>query len=223
MENKGFVGPNILHGYDPEVAKNFGFANEFFNYAIFNPAGELATSGNFGSSVAASDISRSKDLGKFNFIDAKMSAELQDVLWPMELGLVSAVQKELKKAEKSLSASDRELLKKSIDRFLAEELKAAEELSSGEPGQRIDALEKASFLATNFKASAEGKTAKKIVADLTKDKGLKKEISAKKMYDMSMQTPDPDRRVVLLEKAAKQFPDTHYGALAEKAAAAARQ
>ena len=38
-----------------------------------------------------------------------------------------------------------------------------------------------------------------------------------------MQAPDPDRRVALLEKAAKQFPGTHYGVLADKAAAAARQ
>ena len=78
-------------------------------------------------------------------------------------------------------------------------------------------------MSANFKASPQGKEAKKIVADLTKDKTLKKEISAKKMYDLSMQAADTDRRVALLEKAAKQFPGTHYGVLADKAAAAARQ
>ena len=27
MDAKGFTGPNILHGYDPKLAKSFGFTN----------------------------------------------------------------------------------------------------------------------------------------------------------------------------------------------------
>ena len=97
-------------------------------------------------------------------------------------------------------------------------MKAAEELVGGDPAQRIDALDKVTFLSVNFKSSPQGKEAKKLLAELTKDKSMKKEISAKKMYDASMQALDPDRRVALLEKTAKQFAGTHYGDLADKAA-----
>ena len=103
------------------------------------------------------------------------------------------------------------------------ELAEASELALGGPSQKIEALQKATFLANHFKAAQEGKEAKRLLADLTKDKTLKKEISAKKMYDLSLQADDPDRRLALLEKAARQFPDTLYGALAGKAAAAAGQ
>jgi thiol-disulfide isomerase/thioredoxin len=223
MEPKDFVGPNILHGYDSKLAKSFGFENEFFNYVIIGPDGELAHSGKFHSPIASSQLQTTKDLGKFRFVDPKMSPALQDLLWPMELGNVAAMEKSLKKAEKSLKPDDREMLKTTLEHFLDDELETAQESATGEPSQKIDALEKATFLASNFKAAQQGKEAKKLVAELTKDKTLKKEISAKRMYELSMQTPDLDRRVVLLEKAAKQFPDTHYGTLAEQAVAAAKQ
>ena len=32
MEERKFVGPQILHGYDPTIANRLGFSNEFFNY-----------------------------------------------------------------------------------------------------------------------------------------------------------------------------------------------
>jgi peroxiredoxin len=232
MDRAGLSGPNVLNGYDPKLAENLGFENKFFNYAIIDPTGAMTASGNFGShydkagkdtSVVVGLLDSSKDLGKLRFVDAGMSPELKEMMWSMELGYVNEIQRSLKKVEKTLKPDDRALLKTTMERFLDEELKAAQELAAGDPGQRIDALDKATFLSANFKAAAQGKEAKKILADLTKDKTLKKELSAKKMYDLSMQTPDPDRRVALLEKAAKQFPGTHYGELADKAAAAAKQ
>jgi len=232
VDRNGLTGPNVLNGYDPQLAKSLGFKNEFFNFAIFGPTGKRSESGNAGiyhENAGAKifflpqQIGLIKDLGKLHFVDAGMSPELQEMLWPMELGYIAEVQRSLKKAEKTLKPDDRVLLKTKMESFLDEELKTAQELAAGDPGQRIDALDKASFLSANFKAASQGKEAKKILAELTKDKTLKKELSAKKMYDASMQTPDPDRRVALLEKAAKQFPGTHYGELAEKAAAAAQQ
>ncbi len=232
MQNKGFTGPNILHGYEPKLAKSFGFDNEFFNYAIVGPQGDLVASGNAGSAFQGADgkkfvlpkeFEKIKDFGKFRFVDTSMSAGLQEMLWPMELGYIAEVQRSLKKAEKTLKPDDREKLKASMEQFLDDELKSAQELAEGDASQKIEALGKSSFLATNFKSNAQGKEAKKVLAELTKDKSLKKEISAKKMYDQSMQVPDPDRRVVMLEKAARQFPDTHYGELADKAARAAKR
>jgi peroxiredoxin len=232
MEAKGFTGPNILHGYDPKLAKAFGFANEFFNYAIINPEGQMIASGNAGSFyngdaapsyVLAKEFEKIHEFGKFRFVDASMSAGLQDMLWPMELGYIAEVQRSLKKAEKTLKPADREKLKTSMDQFLDDELKSAADLAAGDSPQKIEALEKASFLANNFKSAQQGKDAKQILGDLTKDKALKKEISAKKMYDRCMQVPDAERRVVMLEKAAKQFPDTHFGELADKAARAAKR
>ncbi len=218
LERSGLSGPNVLHGYDPKIAKNFGFENEFFNYAVIGPAGTLSDSGIFGSSALASILTHKKDLGRLRFVDASMSPELQDLLWPMELGYIAEVQRSLKKSEKMLKPDDRAQLKTAMERFLDEEIKSAEELAAGDSGQRIDALDKVTFLSANFKSSAQGKEAKRLLAELTKDKSMKKEISAKKMYDASMQAEDPDRRVAMLEKAAKQFAGTHYGELAEKAA-----
>ncbi len=232
MENKGFTGPNILHGYEPKLAKSFGFDNEFFNYAIVGPEGNLVASGNAGSFfpggggksfVVAKEFEKIKDFGKFRFVDTSMSAGLQEMLWPMELGYIAEVQRTLKRAEKSLKPADREKLKASMEQFLDDELKSAQDLADGNAAQKIDALDKASFLSANFKSAAQGKEAKKVLAELTKDKSLKKEIGAKKLYDKSMQVPDPDLRAVMLEKAARQFPDTHYGELADKAARAAKR
>jgi AhpC/TSA family len=227
VERNGLEGPNVLNGSDPQLAKNLGFTNEFFNFAIIGPSGEQTGRGNAGiysktkegkEFYLVQQIARAKDLGKLQFVDAGMSPELQEMLWPMELGYVAELQRSLKRAEKRLSADDRALLKTKMDQFLDDEIKAAEELMAGDPAQRIDALDKVTFLSANFKSSAQGKEAKKLLAELTKDKTMKKEISAKKMYDASMQADDPDRRVVLLEKTAKQFAGTHYGELADKAA-----
>ena len=232
MEHKNFTGPNILHGYEPKLAKSFGFDNEFFNYAIIGPDGSLAASGNAGSFfgggdaksfVVAKEFDKLKDLGKFRFVDASMSPPLQEMLWPMELGYIAEVQRSLKKAEKSLKPADREKLKAAMEQFLDDELTSAQQLAGGNAAEKIEALDKASFLSANFKSAPQGKDAKKILAELTKDKGLKKEIGAKKLYDRSMQVPDPDQRVVMLERTAKQFPDTHYGELADKAARAAKR
>jgi peroxiredoxin len=232
MENKGFTGPNILHGYEPKLAKSFGFDNQFFNYAIIGPQGDLVASGNAGSFFPEGDrktftlpkeFEKIKDFGKFRFVDTSMSAGLQEMLWPMELGYIAEVQRSLKKAEKSLKPADRDKLKASMELFLDDELKSAQDLAAGDAAQKIDALDKATFLSSNFKSNAQGKEAKKVLADLVKDKGLKKEISAKKMYDKSMQVPDPDQRVVMLEKVVRQFPDTHYGELADKAARAGKR
>ncbi len=232
MTDKGFTGPNILHGYEPQLAKSFGFTNEFFNYAIIGPQGDVISSGNAGSFfpsgdsktfVLAKEFEKVRDFGKFRFIDTTMSSGLQEMLWPMELGYIAEVQRSLKKAEKSLTPADREKLKTSMGQFLDDELKAAQELAAGDASQKIEALDRASFLSSNFKAASQGKEAKKVLAELTKDKSLKKEIGAKKIYEQSMQVPDPDRRVVMLEKAARQFPDTYYGDLADKAAKAAKR
>jgi peroxiredoxin len=232
MAGKGFTGPNILHGYEPQLARSFGFDNQFFNYAIIGPQGDLIASGNAGSFYTAGDrkgyvlpneFEKIKELGKFRFVAPTMSAGLQEMLWPMELGYIAEVQRSLKKAEKTLGPSDREKLKSSMEQFLDGELKSAQDLAAGDAAQKIEAIGKAFFLSNNFKAASQGKDAKKVLAELTKDKSLKKEISAKKMYDQSMQMPDPDRRLGMLEKAARQFPDTHYGELADKAAKAAKR
>jgi peroxiredoxin len=230
-EHHGLRGANVLNGSDPQLAKSFGFTNEFFNFVIIDPAGELASSGNAAYETEKGDVQsyvvgklirESKDLGKFRFIDPAMSLGLQELLWPMELGQTSAAHRGLKRAETSLKPADRELLKTAMDRFLDEELKTIQALAQGRGAQRVLALKQAAALSSAFRTSEQGKEAKRLLVELAKDKGLMKEVSAKKVYDLSMQTPDPDQRMAQLEKAAKQFPDTYYGALAGKLAAAAR-
>ena len=224
LVNKKFVGPNIFYGSDANLATAFGFENKFFNYVILNPEGQIAFKGDAGGCydkaggkqyVAPLDLAKQKDLGKFQFISTDMSPDLKDALWPIELGVESPNQQHLKKIEKSVSGEDRARLKKTIDGFMEAELENGAKLAVGAVDDRLLALDKASQLATNFKATPAGVEAKKILADLNKDKSLKKEAAAKQAFEHALQSGDPQRRTQM-QAVAKRFPDTFYGQQAAK-------
>ena len=159
MDRAGLAGPNVLNGYDPNLAKSFGFENEFYNYAVVGPTGEMTDSGNFGHtyetggkkhSSVQRELEPPHELGKLQFIDADMSPELKEMLWPMELGFVADVQRSLKRAEKTLKSEDRALLKATTECFLDDELKAARTVVGGRSGPTHRRFGKSNVLVGEF-------------------------------------------------------------------------
>ena len=71
------------------------------------------------------------------------------------------------------------------------------------------------FFCQRQTATEQGKGAKRLVTELSKDKDLKKELAAKRVYDDLMKLPaaDPSRQAGL-RSLTKKFPDTHYAKVA---------
>jgi hypothetical protein len=217
MNQRGLVGPNIFHGSDPSIAKRFGFANEFINYAIVNPDGKVVNSGNAGTHYTDSKkpeyaparyLESSEDLGRFRFLKPDMPAPLKERLWLLELG----VSREVKKLELGLSPADRDLLRSAVESFLATELAQVEQRSQAPSlADKLSAADKATEIVSNFGTSPEGRRAKEILATFAKDKQLKNELAAKRLYEAALKIPDPGRRNKAMEGVVKKFPDTEYG------------
>lgn len=229
-QSKGFLAPNIFHGHDPTLAKRFGFKNEFFNFAVVNPEGKITHSGNAGARyvgaqqpnyVVARELSQINDLGKFRFLKPEMSEALKQRLWLVELGASKSLNRDLKKMEKGLSIEERDLLRKTVSTFVEAELKDLEALSgSDQVPDKLTAIEKASFLNSQFAATPGGRRAKEVLAELQKDTALKQEAQAKRQYEISLKIVDEDRRTKALEQVGKKFAETHYGKQAADAAQA---
>lgn len=224
MQQRGLVGPNIFHGSDPSIATRFGFANQFINYAIVSPAGQVVDSGNGGSRyadekkpsyAAARYLAESKDIGRFRFLKPDMPAALKERLWLLELGFV----RDAKKLESGLEPAERDLLRSAIQSFVAAELEQIETASKGDSlADKLSAADRATFLISYFAATPEGRRAKEIVATLSKDKSLKDELAAKRQYEAAMKVTDPARRAKALEAVVKKLPNTEYGKKASQPA-----
>jgi len=228
MEERKFVGPQILHGYDPTIAKRLDFTNEFFNYAMIGPDGKVVTAGNASSyyDVAggkiyspAHDLGQQPDLGKFRFLTDDMSGALKQLIFPMELGVFPSAA-EITRLKKGLSGDDRQAFDRMLTSFLDDQIADATRLAEGDTFEKLAAFDKATFLAGAFKGTEQGKTARKIQTDLNKDKELKKELAARRLYDdaLKLARDDAARQTVLLRNVTRKFPGTHYAKLAGSAA-----
>src|SRR5262249_15422584 len=100
------------------------------------------------------------------------------------------------------------------------QLADATRLVEGEASEKLSAFETASFLAGTFKGTEQGKQAKKLLTDLNKDKALKKELAAKRLYDdaLKLSKGDTAHQAELLRNVTKKFPGTHYAQLASNVA-----
>lgn len=224
LKDRGLIGPQVLVGYDPTIATRFGFSNKFFNYAIIGPDSKVVASGNVGSHypnadgsktyVLEKELSSRTDFGQFQFLTDEMSDSLKKLVFPMELGFYPTAA-DSARMKQSLKAADREAFEKMLNTFLDERLADAKQQSEGEAPDKISAFETASYLSLTFKATEQGKEAKKLVTELAKDKNLKKELSAKRAYDDLMKLPaaDPARQAGL-RSFTKKFADTHYAKVA---------
>jgi hypothetical protein len=224
MEERKFTGPQILHGYDPTIAKRLEFSNEFFNYAVVGPDGKVISAGNASSSYSvnggrvfspAYDLGRQADLGKFRFLTDDMSSALKQLIFPMELGTFPSAA-EITRLKKGLPAADRQAFDGMLSSFLDEQLADATRLAEGETSEKLAAFDTATFLTSAFKGTEQGKKARKILTDLNKDKDLKKELAAKRLYDDALKLGKGDtiRQAELLRNVTKKFPGTHYAKLA---------
>lgn len=224
MEQRKFVGPNILHGYDRSIAKRLGFKNEFFNYVIIGPDSTVITAGNAGSyrdseagkvySVATEVAGRS-DLGKFRFLTDDMSSSLKELVFPMELGKFPSAA-DTARLKRGLKTNDRQAFDLMMDRFLDDQLETASSQAEGEVPEKLTAFDTATFLSTTFKGTEQAKKAKKLLTDMGKDKELKNELAAKRQYDEALKLAGGDmaRQNPLLRAVSKKFPGTHYATVA---------
>jgi len=224
MEERKFVGPQVLHGYDPTIAKRLDFTNEFFNYAIIGPDGKVATAGDASSyyDVAsgkiyspAYDLGQQPDLGKFRFLTDDMSGALKQLIFPMELGSFPSAA-EIIRLKKGLPGDDRQAFDRMLSSFLDEQITDATRLAEGDTFEKLAAFDKATFLTGAFKGTEQGKKARKILTDLNKEKDLKKELAAKRLYDdaLKLARDDAARQTELLRNVTRKFPGTHYAKLA---------
>jgi hypothetical protein len=230
MQSRGLVGPNIFHGHDPTIAQRFGFDNKFFNYAVIDPEGKITLRGDAGgqftdgkqpSYAVARKLAEIPEPGTFRFLKPEMSAALKERLWLVELGASKSLNRDLKKMEKGLATDDRDLLRSTVQEFVAEEVKSLDELSkSADLNDKLAAIDKATFLNTQFGSTAEGRRAKEILSEFAKDKSLKREALAKRQYETSMKIADEDKRSKALELLGERFADTQFGKRASEAAQA---
>ncbi|MGQ0634576.1 MAG: peroxiredoxin family protein [Planctomycetaceae bacterium] len=233
MAQRQFAGPRVLHGYDPTIARRFGFENEFFNYAIIGPDGAIAARGDLGTYenapgdkkyTVARDLARLADRGRFRFVTDEMSDALKELVFPMELGTwpTSADSARLKRA---LRGDDRQAFDDMLKNFLDEQLADAERQVAGSAPEKLTALRTATYLNASFKATEQGKKAAALLKTLNQDADFKKELAAKRMYDQCLKQPNriAARQAELLRGVARKFPGTHYAAVAGTAADAALQ
>lgn len=224
MAERQFVGPQILHGYDPTIARRLGFSNEFFNYAIVSPEGKFVNAGNASSFYPVGggkvyspeyDLKARPDLGQFRFLKDGMSATLKELIFPMELGTFPS-SAETTRLKRGLKADDRKAFDEMLGSFLDEQLADAQRLAEGETADKLAAFDTATFLSSTYKATEQGKKARKLLAELNKDKDLKKELAAKRLFDdcLKQAAGDTARQAELLRSVAKKFPGTHYATLA---------
>jgi hypothetical protein len=229
LTERGFFAPNIIHGYDPAIHKRLGFQSNLYQYVWIEPDGKASKQGQAGmffdkadgkEFVLASEISKRKDLGKFKVLDPQMSADVQTALWPVELGDLSEAA--VKRAKTPLGASEKEEVDAAVGKLLDARLGEIKGLYKGSAAERLQAHEKAAALGKTFKQSPQSKKAREVAAFLEKDEDFKRELAAKKAYDALMQksaATTPRGRTAALKGLAERFEGTHYGEVAQEAAA----
>ncbi len=227
-----FSGQNIGYGSDPNFNKTFGLNDkDLWTFAWIGPDGKIKRTGQAGgfypgpnntkTFVLPSELSKERDLGKFDFITAGMDDTVKGLLWPMELGDLSKLPLLAQpKNLRGFTADDQKMLAEVGTKFLDEQLARVKELIAGGVAEKIDGYEKASHLAPAFRGTAQGKELGKIVADLNADKTFKKELGAWTAYNkgLAMAGGDDVKLAKQMRGIATRFPDTYYGEKAKEAA-----
>ena len=221
LTERGFLAPNILHGYDPTMPKRCGFESNLYKYLLIGPDGRLMekeSAGRFFPTaqgkqfVLGKKLSEMKEPGEFALLQKEMSEPVKQILWPIELGR-PANEKALGKAREALAPDDQKQLDTVIDAFLEKASKSIRELAAGDLAAKMEAHQKAEALASSFKLNEKGKEARKLVIEMNKDRQFKRELAAKKYYEKSerMASANPALRARLMQSIAKRFKGTHFG------------
>lgn len=226
VTQRGFMGPNIIHGYDPTMVQKLGLPDNLFRYVLFDAEGRNKANGSAGGFLEdgprkrfalADEIARIQPPGQFKVLSENMSEPVAQLLWPFELGMGSEAA--LTKARNALSADQKKELEAALDRYLEAQLEEIRAGYKGEPAARLAAHEKALTLSNSFRTSAQSKKAREVVAFLEKDDSFKRELAAKKAYEACAAKTGPNvKRDQLFRAVAKRFEGTYYGGMAQQAA-----
>jgi thiol-disulfide isomerase/thioredoxin/ribosomal protein S20 len=220
LEARDFLAPNIVHGYDPEIAKRNALP-ELWGYMIIDPEGKTVEKGHAGSFfggdadkvfVLPKNLQEQTSLGEFSIIDSKMSAALQKALWPMELGLVTGA--DLRK----FKGEQKEQVEAALAKYGVKELGNIQKLAAGDAGSQFAAYDRAAALGLQLKGTSGAKEAKKVALALEADSKFKREYAAKKAYERCEKMPAGSRaRATALKTLIKRFEGTVYGDKAKEA------
>ncbi len=226
VTQRGFIGPNIIHGYDPTMVQKLGLPDNLFRYVLFDAQGRNKANGAAGAYfedgprkryAVADEIVRVQPPGQFKVLSENMSEPVAQLLWPFELGLGSEAA--LTKAKNSLSADQKKELDAAIERYLEAQLEEIRAGYKGEMAVRLTAYDKALALSNSFRNSAQSKKAREVVVFMEKDEAFKRELAAKKAYEACAAKTGPNvKRDQLFRAVAKRFEGTYYGGMAQQAA-----
>jgi thiol-disulfide isomerase/thioredoxin len=224
---RGFVAPNIIHGFDPGMPARLGFDSDLFKFAAFDSTGKSIDRGEGGSFytratgkefVLASKIREGTYPGEFAILSREMSPELKQLLWPVELGQ-PITDKTLLKLRNQLPAEQHTDFNSAIRAYLDKQITRCETGVQGEVPQQIEAYSSAKLLAERFGSTPQGRKARGIVTSFDEQDQFKKELSAATAYQKTVATggtPAALKRALI--KVANRFEGTHYGNVAKEQA-----
>jgi len=224
ITDRDFFAPNILHGFDADIAKRAGMES-LWGYMIIDASGKVVKKGHAGSFfggdnakrfVLVDDLKDVKNKGEFIVIQPEMADAVKAVLWPFELGLTASIPSD---ARRRLSADQQKQIDAAMTEYLGKELEKIRTLAKGEIDDRFDAYDRAVTLSMRFKSSAQGKDARKLVLSLEGDAKFKRELAAKRAYDKCQQSAGSAKhKASAMRSLAKRFEGTQYGEKAKTAA-----
>ncbi|MGO9115418.1 MAG: peroxiredoxin family protein [Thermoguttaceae bacterium] len=220
LEARDFLAPNIVHGYDPTIAKRNDLP-DLWGYMVINPEGKIIGKGNVGGFFGGDDnkvyvlpktLQEKTDLGEFAVIDAKMSEAVKNALWPMELGVATAAELHKFKGEQ------KQQVDAALARFGAKQLEKIHKLAEGEVDNQFAAYDRAAALGLQLKGSASAREARKVALSLEADTKFKRELTAKKAYERCEKMPAGSlSRTTALKTLIKRFEGTVYADKAKEA------
>jgi hypothetical protein len=224
LEARDFLAPNIVHGYDPGIAKRNGLP-DLWGYMLIDPEGKVVGKGQAGSFYGGKDnkvfalpkkLREKTVLGEFSVLDAKMSDAAKTALWPMELGLATGA--ELRK----ISGDQKQEVDAALAKYGDKELENIHKLAEGDVESRFAAYDRAAALGLQLKGTGSAKEARKVALALEADSDFKRELTARKAYLKLQKSPaNASSRAAALKTLIKRFDGTVYGDKAKEAVAGA--
>jgi thiol-disulfide isomerase/thioredoxin/ribosomal protein S20 len=220
LEARDFLAPNIVHGYDPTIAKRNGLP-DLWGYMIIDPKGQIVDKGQVGSYfggdankvyVLTKKLQEQANLGEFTVIDAKMSDAVKNALWPMELGVGAGV--DLRK----FKGEQKEQVEEALAKYSKKELDKIHKLAEGDVASQFAAYDRAAAFGVQFKGTASAKEARKAALALEADSKFKRELAAKKAYERCEKMPaGSSSRATALKTLIRRFDGTLYADKAKQA------
>lgn len=230
VSQRNFVAPNILHAYHPKMNQLIGVPEEdLFAAALIGPDGEVKWKGSAGSYYDAGGekqyaIGRkingtdASDLGNFLILSPEMPAEVQVLLWPMEMGQVIP-QRNLNQVKSRLSAESRDALEQALQAFLTRQLEQIQQMREREVPQQLAAFERAEMLAKNYGATDQGKRAREIWSAWAQDTDFRREQAAIRAYGRisELVTRSPStKKITILKSFTDRFEGTYAASMASQ-------